>query len=67
MLALTPLILQMIQMGITVVPELITAAQAEISLISGTTPPTAAQQAVITAAVDTANAAIQAAVPAATG
>ena len=67
MLELTPLILQMIQLGITVVPELITAAQAEISLISGTTPPTAAQQAVITAAVDTANAAIQAAVPAATG
>ena len=67
MLELTPLILQMIQMGITVVPELITAAQAEISLISGTTPPTAAQQAVITVAVDTANAAIQAAVPAATG
>jgi hypothetical protein len=63
MLTLTPLVLQLVQLGITVVPEIITAAQAEISLVTGTSAPTAAQQAAIDAALDKANATLQAANP----
>jgi hypothetical protein len=61
MLTLTPLVLQLIQLGITVVPELIAAAQTEISLVTGTSPPSAEQQSQIDAALDAANAALQAA------
>jgi uncharacterized membrane-anchored protein len=63
MLALTPLVLQLISLGISVAPELIAAAEQEISLVTGTSAPTAAQQAQITAAVVAANAALQAAQP----
>lgn len=64
MLAITPLVLQLVSLGISVAPELIAAAEQEISLITGTAPPTAEQQAQITAAVVAANAALQAAQPA---
>ena len=64
MLTLVPLILQLVSAGITVVPELIAAAQTEISLITGTSPPSAAQQSQIDAALETANAALQGAQPA---
>lgn len=67
MLTLTPLVLQLIELGVSVAPELISAAQTEISLVTGTSPPTAAQQAVMDAALDAANAALQAAQPAAAG
>jgi hypothetical protein len=61
MLALTPLVLQLIQLGITVVPELIAAAQQEIALFNSGTEPNAAQQADIDTALATAHAALQAA------
>jgi hypothetical protein len=64
MLALTPLVLQLISLGISVVPELISAAQTEISLVTGTNPPSAEQQSQIDAALAQANAALQAAGPA---
>jgi hypothetical protein len=67
MLTILPLILQLIEAGITVVPELIAAGKTEISLITGTSPPTAEQQAQIEAAVVAANNALQASQPAATG
>jgi hypothetical protein len=67
MLTLTPLILQLIQLGITVAPELISAAETEISLVTGTSAPTAAQQLTIDTALATANTALQNAQPAATG
>jgi hypothetical protein len=65
MLALTPLVLQLLQLGLNVVPEIIAAAQTEVDLWNSGTAPTAAQQAAIDAALDQANAALQAAQPAA--
>ena len=67
MLTLTPLVLQLISLGVSVAPELISAAEAEISLVTGTSPPSAAQQAQIDAALTAANTALQNAQPAATG
>jgi len=61
MLTLVPLILQLLQMGLTVVPELISAAQTEVGLLNSGQAPTPAQQAQIDAALATANAAVQAA------
>ena len=63
MLTLTPLIFQLLSMGVSVLPELISAAETEISLVTGTSPPDAAQQAQIDAALAQANAALQAAQP----
>lgn len=65
MLALTPLVLQLVSLGVSVAPELISAAQTEISLITGTSAPTAAQQAQIDAGLEIANTALQNAQPAA--
>jgi hypothetical protein len=64
MLTLVPVLLELLQAGITVVPEIITAAQTEVSLFNSGTAPTAAQQATIDAALATANSALQAAQPA---
>jgi hypothetical protein len=63
-LAIITALIQLVQMGITVAPEVIAAAQTAVSLIEGNTAPTAAQQAQIDAALDTAHAALQAAAPA---
>jgi hypothetical protein len=57
-------LIQLVQMGITVAPEVITGAQTAVSLIEGGTAPTATQQAAIDAALDAAHAALQAAMPA---
>ncbi len=64
MIALAPLVLQLIELGISVAPELISAAQAEIAIFNSGTAPTAAQQADIDTALDAAHAALQAAQPA---
>jgi hypothetical protein len=68
MLALTPAVLQLIQLGLTVAPEIAAeiaaAAQTEVALFTSGTAPTPAQQAQIDAALDVAHAALQAAVPA---
>ena len=58
MLTLTPLVLQLIQLGVQIVPEIITAAQAELSLVNSTSAPTADQQAQIDAALAAANTAL---------
>ena len=60
---LTPLVLQLISLGISVAPELISAAQTEIGLINSGSAPTPAEQAQIDAALDAAHAALQAAQP----
>lgn len=60
-LVLTPVVLQLIQMGITLVPQLINAAVTEINLIKSGLPPTPAQQKEIDDALDAAHAALQAA------
>jgi hypothetical protein len=65
MLTLIPVVLQLLEAGITIIPQIVTAAQTEFSLFSSGTAPTAAQQAAIDAALDKANAALQAAQPAA--
>jgi hypothetical protein len=62
--ALTALVLQLIQLGIQVAPQIISAAQTEIALIQSGGAPTAEQQAAIDAALDAAHAALQAGVPA---
>ena len=59
MLSLTPLVLQMISLGLSIAPELISAAQTEISLITGKTAPSATQQAQIDAALEVVNTALQ--------
>ena len=61
MLTLAPLVLQLIELGVSVLPAMITAAQTEIALFNAGTAPTAAQQADIDSALDTAHAALQAA------
>ena len=61
MLTLIPVLLKMLEVGITVVPEIISAAQTEAALFNSTSAPTPAQLAQIDAALDTANAALQAA------
>jgi hypothetical protein len=62
MLTLVPIVLQLLEAGITVVPEIISAAQAEVALFNSGSAPTAAQQAQIDAAEAAASAALQAAV-----
>ena len=52
-------LIQLIQMGIKVAPEVIAAAQTALSLLESGTAPTAAQQAQIDTALDTAHAALQ--------
>jgi hypothetical protein len=63
MLNVTSIVLQLVGIGVVVGPELIAAAQTEIALVTSNTAPTAEQQASIDAALDAANAALQAAVP----
>ena len=60
-LSLTPLVLQLVALGIKVLPEIIAAAQAEVALLNAKAAPTAEQQAAIDAALAQANAALQAA------
>jgi hypothetical protein len=50
-------------MGLTVAPEVISAAQTAVSLIESGAAPTPAQQAQVDAALDAAHAALQAAMP----
>jgi len=57
-------LIQLIQMGITVAPQVIAAAQTAVSLIEGGTAPTPAQQAEIDAALNAAHAALESAQPA---
>jgi hypothetical protein len=65
MIALAPLVLQLIQLGLSVAPELISAAMSEISIFNSGTAPTAAQQADLDSAMASAHAALQGAQPAA--
>ena len=62
MLSLTPIVLQLISAGLTVAPEIIAAAQTEVSLVKSGTAPTAEQQAAIDSALAAAHAALQASV-----
>lgn len=59
--AIITALIQLVEMGITVAPEVVTASQTAVSLIESGTAPTAAQQSQIDAALDTAHAALQAA------
>lgn len=61
MLTLTPLVLQLLQLGVQVLPGLISAAVTEVELLNSKTAPTAAQQAAIDAALDEAQTAVMAA------
>jgi hypothetical protein len=65
MLALTPVVLQLVEAGITILPSIITAAKTEVSLFNSQTAPTPAQQAEIDDALAAAHAALQASVAAA--
>lgn len=58
MLALTPLVLQLIQLGVQVLPGLISAAVTEVELLNSDTPATPEQRAVIDLALDQANQAV---------
>lgn len=62
--AIITALIQLIEMGLTVAPQIITAAQTAVSLIESGTAPTADQQAQIDAALDASHAALQAATPA---
>ena len=62
MLSLTPVVLQLIQTGITIIPSILSAAQTEVALFNSSTAPTPQQQAEIDAALDAAHAALQASV-----
>jgi hypothetical protein len=59
--AIITALIQLIEMGVTVAPEVVAASQTAVSLLESGTAPTAAQQAQIDAALDTAHAALQAA------
>lgn len=62
-IALIAALVQLVQMGLTVAPEVISAAQTAVSLIESGAAPTPAQQAEVDAALDAAHAALQAAMP----
>jgi hypothetical protein len=64
MLALIPVILQLVEAGIAVAPQLIAAGKTEIALVNSGSTPTKAQEDQIDAALEAANAALQAAQPA---
>jgi hypothetical protein len=59
--AIITALIQLIEMGITVAPEVVTASQTAVSLIESGAAPTAAQQAQIDAALDAAHTALQSA------
>ena len=63
MLALTPVIIQLIEAGLTIAPQIMAAWKTEVALFTAGTPPTDAQKAEIDAALDAADAALQAAQP----
>jgi hypothetical protein len=63
-IALITTLIQLIEMGITVVPQVISAAQTAVSLIESGAAPTVAQQVQIDDALSTAHASLQAATPA---
>jgi hypothetical protein len=63
MIALAPLVLQLIQLGLSVAPELISAAMSEIALFNSGTAPTASQQRDLDAALEAAHSALQGAQP----
>ena len=65
MLALVPIVLQLIEAGVTLAPEIITAAQKEVALFNSGSAPSADDQAQIDAALAAANTALQNAQPAA--
>lgn len=58
--AIYALIIQLIELGVKITPQIIAAAQTEIRLIRSGQAPSAAQQAQIDAALDAAHAALQA-------
>jgi hypothetical protein len=60
-LALTPLVAQAIDMGLTVAPSVITAVKTELDLANAKTAPNATQMKQIMDALDEANAVLQAA------
>lgn len=61
MLTLTPIVLQLLTAGVTLLPEILAAAQTEVALFNAKAVPSAAEQAAIDAALAQANAALQAA------
>lgn len=61
MLTLVPVVLQLIQAGIALWPDIVSAAQTEVTLFNSSTPPTAQEQAQIDAQLDAAHAKLQAA------
>jgi hypothetical protein len=65
MLALLPVILQLVEAGVTIAPQLISAGKTEIDLVNSGSAPTQAQMDQINTALDVANAALQSAQPAA--
>ena len=64
MLALVPVILQLVEAGVTIAPQLISAGKTEVDLFNSGAAPTAAQRAQIDAALEAANTALQNAQPA---
>lgn len=65
MLTLLPVILQLIEAGVAVAPQLVAAGQTEIALVNSQTAPTQAQRDEIDAALEVANDALQNAQPSA--
>ena len=63
-IAMITALIQLIEMGITVAPQITAAAKTAVSLLDSGASPTADQKAQIDAALDTAHADLQAAVPA---
>lgn len=59
MLQLIPALLVLLKAGLEVAPEIIDAAELEMSLFRSATPPTPEQLATIATALDQANAALQ--------
>lgn len=59
MITLSPLVLQIVSLGLTYTPQLIEAAIAEIDLLNSGSTPTAEQLAVIAKGLEEAHAALQ--------
>jgi hypothetical protein len=61
MAPLSPVVLDLIRLGIAVAPQILAAAQLELQLLNSGTTASAEQQATISAALDAAHATLQAA------
>jgi hypothetical protein len=61
MAQLSPIVFDLVELGIAIAPHILAAARVEVQMLTSGAPPTAEQTAAISAALDAAHATLQAA------